>query len=200
MTAAKPVDDITKAVAGYWNSNPVSASNPGGLDESDDGLTAGHVDNFPAAVGAVGRMTQWVGEQADLAGQAAASVASAAASAQSAAAVAAAAAGNTVWGGLATGSANALAVVPAVTVSALFDGLTLRFVAAASNTGGVTLKVGALPVKPLCDPSGTAITPGALSTNLVTTATYIAASDQWRLGGAGGGVTRAQLHAAPFAF
>lgn len=61
----KPVDDITKAASGYWNSNPVSASNPGGLDESDDGLTAGHVDNFPAAVGAVGRMAQWVGGVTD---------------------------------------------------------------------------------------------------------------------------------------
>ncbi len=62
---AKPVDDINKAASGYWNSNPVSPSNPGGLDESDDGLTAGHVDNFPAAVGAVGRMTQWIAGVAD---------------------------------------------------------------------------------------------------------------------------------------
>lgn len=72
----KPTESITRARAGYWNSQPVhAATNPGGMDVSDDGLTRGHVTNFPEAVSAVGNMAQWTGEQAEAAEVSVASVA-----------------------------------------------------------------------------------------------------------------------------
>lgn len=63
----RPTTEIDRAKDGYWNSDPVSPTNPGGMDESADGTVAGHVDNFPAAVQAVGVMAQYVGEVADTA-------------------------------------------------------------------------------------------------------------------------------------
>lgn len=64
----KPVTEIARAITGYWNARPVhAATNPGGMDVSDDGLTRGHIENFPAAVAAIGNMAQWTGEQADAA-------------------------------------------------------------------------------------------------------------------------------------
>ncbi len=194
----RPTTEIDRARDGYWNSNPVSTGNPGGMDESDDGTVGGHIDNFPAAVRAVGLMTQWTGEQADLAGQAGSAAADARAAAQAAAAVAASAAGGTVWCGLAAGTANALTVAPAVALEALYDGLTARFVAVEANTAAATLKVGALPVKPLCGPLGTALTPGALSPDLISTVTYIATADHWRQSGGAGGASLAKIHAYAF--
>lgn len=67
----RPDNEIAKATAGFWNAAPYdAATNPGGMDEAIDGSVAGHVDNFPAAVAAVGKMTLWTGEQAAAAGAA----------------------------------------------------------------------------------------------------------------------------------
>lgn len=63
----KPTTAITRARAAYWNSRPVGPLNLGGFDLSEDGLVRGHVTNFPECVTAVGDMTQWTGEQAELA-------------------------------------------------------------------------------------------------------------------------------------
>jgi len=43
---------VAKFLASYYNSNPVSAGNPGGLDAD------GHVDNFPAALKDLGEVAQ----------------------------------------------------------------------------------------------------------------------------------------------
>lgn len=57
-------DAVAKLVSGYWNSEPVSAANPGGFDEAVDGSRAGHEVNFPAALEAVGVAAQHVGATA----------------------------------------------------------------------------------------------------------------------------------------
>ncbi|SMH62525.1 hypothetical protein [Azospirillum agricola] len=181
---SRPTTEIDRAKGGYWNSDPVSLTNPGGMDESEDGTIAGHVDNFPAAVRAVGAMTQWVGEQAEQTEEQVALVHADRLATETAAAVAAAGAGDTIWGGLATGTTgttNALVVTPAVPVTGLYDGLTVRFVTPAANTDAVTLVVGTAPVKPLCDARGTALVGGALSADLVTTVSYVATAGHWRL-------------------
>lgn len=49
---------VGQLVSGYFNSDPVGPSNPGGL--ADDG----HVDNFPAALAAVGVASAYVGATA----------------------------------------------------------------------------------------------------------------------------------------
>lgn len=185
----RPTTEIDRAKDGYWNSDPVSPTNPGGMDESADGTLAGHVDNFPAAVQAVGLMTQWAGEQADLAGGASSTAVGARDAAVAAAAVAAAAGSDAVWCGLAGGTANDVVVTPGIGVPGLYDGLTLRFVASTPNTGAATFKAGALPIKPLRDQRGMALTANTLSTDLVTTVSYIAAASHWRLSGCAGAAT-----------
>ncbi|RJF84880.1 hypothetical protein D3877_10410 [Azospirillum cavernae] len=57
-------DAVAKLAARYWNSEPVSAANPGGFDEAVDGSQAGHEVNFPAALEAVGVAAQHVGDTA----------------------------------------------------------------------------------------------------------------------------------------
>jgi len=103
--------------------------------------------------------------------------------AQAAAASAASSAGETRWCGVAGGTANALTLTPANPVTALFDGLAIRFVTPTTNTAtAVTLAVSAVAAKPLRDSAGAALVVGAYSAGLVT-ATYVAASDHWRLAG-----------------
>jgi len=102
---------------------------------------------------------------------------------EAAAAIATAAAGDTLWCGLATGTANALVVTPAVALSGVYDGLTVRFIVPVSNTGAVTLVVGTAPVTPLRDPQGAALPAGVLFSDLMITATYVAAVGHWRLSG-----------------
>ncbi|AWB06818.1 hypothetical protein A6A40_17350 (plasmid) [Azospirillum humicireducens] len=84
----RPTAEIDRLSNRYYNENPYSAENPGGLDESDDGLTAGHVTNFPDALQAVGTVVKFVGDVAlDVIASevnAAASATAAAGSAQSA--------------------------------------------------------------------------------------------------------------------
>jgi len=87
----------------------------------------------------------------------------------------------TLWCGMAGGTANALTVTPPVALSALYDGLTVRFVVPAANTDAVTLTVGAAPLKPLRDPVGAVLAAGGVSPALVATATYVAAAEHWRL-------------------
>ncbi len=65
MTLTRPTSAIARLAARYYNENAVSAGNPGGLDESDDGLTAGHVTNFPAALVDFGVVAGYVGDAAD---------------------------------------------------------------------------------------------------------------------------------------
>lgn len=57
-------DAVAKLAARYWNSDPISAANPGGFDEAVDGSQAGHEVNFPAALEAVGVAAQHVGDTA----------------------------------------------------------------------------------------------------------------------------------------
>ncbi|SMH62834.1 hypothetical protein [Azospirillum agricola] len=185
---SRPTTEIDRAAAGYWNSDPVSPTNPGGLDESEDGTVAGHVDNFPAAVQAVGLMTQWVGEQIGSAEVLAEQVEADRQAAETAAALATAGAGDTIWGGLAGGTANGLVVTPAVPVTGLYDGLTVRWAVPAANTDAVTLVVGTAPVKPLRDALGAALVAGILSADMVATATYVASAGHWRLAAGVGGV------------
>ncbi|ALG75045.1 hypothetical protein VY88_26270 [Azospirillum thiophilum] len=60
-----PTSAIDRLSGRYYNEDAYSATNPGGLDESDDGLTAGHVVNFPAALVDIGDAAAYVGAVAD---------------------------------------------------------------------------------------------------------------------------------------
>ncbi|NYZ18015.1 hypothetical protein HL658_36225 [Azospirillum sp. RWY-5-1] len=72
MSMDRPTTAIDRARAGYWNADAYATSgNPGGLDESEDGLTNGLAVNIEPLLAAVGGMTQWTGEQAAAAGEAA---------------------------------------------------------------------------------------------------------------------------------
>ncbi|MBP2231764.1 hypothetical protein J2847_005083 [Azospirillum agricola] len=58
----RPDAAIGRLVDGYYNSRAFhSVENAGGLDESDDGLVAGHVINFPAALEDLGAVSAYVG-------------------------------------------------------------------------------------------------------------------------------------------
>ncbi|MBP2301315.1 hypothetical protein [Azospirillum picis] len=63
-------DAVQKLVNGYWNSDPVGPDNLGGFDEAVDGSRAGHEENFPAALEAVGVAAQYVGQTAQQAQEA----------------------------------------------------------------------------------------------------------------------------------
>ncbi|WP_372400294.1 hypothetical protein ABMY26_32290 [Azospirillum sp. HJ39] len=61
----RPTAAIDRLSSRYYNEDAYGPENPGGLDESDDGLTAGHVTNFPDALEDVGDAAVWVGAVAD---------------------------------------------------------------------------------------------------------------------------------------
>lgn len=63
--SSRPTAGITRLKDRYWNENAVSLTNPGGFDESADGLTAGHVVNYPNSLVDVGDATAYVGDVAD---------------------------------------------------------------------------------------------------------------------------------------
>ncbi|WP_194913617.1 hypothetical protein [Azospirillum sp. INR13] len=73
MTTTRPTAAIERLRTRYYNENAYDPEeNPGGLDESEDGQTAGHVTNFPAALTDVGDAAAYVGEAAADVGAAAA--------------------------------------------------------------------------------------------------------------------------------
>lgn len=78
MTMERPTTAIDRAREGHWNADAYDpAENPGGLDESADGLTNGLALNIEPLLSAMGDMAQWTGEQAAAAGDAASGAAGA---------------------------------------------------------------------------------------------------------------------------
>jgi hypothetical protein len=91
-------------------------------------------------------------------------------------------AGGALWGGVATGTANALTLTPSAALSAYADGVTVAFVTGASeNTGAVTVAVSGLAAAPLVSVSGFALSARDLRANTAYQATYYAGS--FRLAG-----------------
>jgi hypothetical protein len=110
----RPDAAITRLTTRYYNESAVSPTNPGGLDESDDGLTAGHVTNFPSALVDLGQAVAYAGEMA-AAAETAAGAAGPAAAAASAAALASAATAQTAATAVAASAAGSF---PAGTLAA----------------------------------------------------------------------------------
>ena len=88
-------------------------------------------------------------------------------------------------GGLAvavTGT-NALVATPLVAdgLTALGDGMDIRFVPASTSTGAMTLDFGGTGAKALVGPGGAALASGAVVAGVLTRATFLASPDHWRL-------------------
>jgi hypothetical protein len=170
----RPDAAIARLAGRYYNENAVSATNPGGLDESDDGLTAGHVTNFPSALVDVGQAVAYAGEMA-AAADTAAGTAGPAAAAASASALAAAASQAGAAASAATSQTAATAAAASATAAA---GSATQAAASAAAVGGW------VPAALLVWDSGTAdADPGAgkLRLNSATltaaTALYLSTTD-----------------------
>lgn len=72
-----------------------------------------------------------------------------------------------IWGGTATGAANAPVIAPAVPPAGLAAGQHYWFIGAASNTGAATLQVGALAPAAVKQPSGADLVAGMIQSGFV---------------------------------
>lgn len=82
------------------------------------------------------------------------------------------------------GTANAITMAPvdssgAATFTALYDGMVVRFKAASTNTGAVTLAVNGQGTPALVSATGVALLAGAIATGQVITAVYDLANTRW---------------------
>lgn len=82
--------------------------------------------------------------------------------------------------GVDTGAANAYVVAIDPPLSSYADGLTVRFRAVNANTGNSTLNAGA-GAAPLLNETGDNLTAGDIQPAMMVVATYVAASNVWRL-------------------
>ncbi len=73
-----------------------------------------------------------------------------------------------VWGGAAGGTANAITLTLSPAVTAYTAGMTLRFVAGATNTGATTLNVNGVGAVAVLSPSGAACTGGEIRNGLIS--------------------------------
>jgi hypothetical protein len=105
------------------------------------------------------------------------------------------ASGAYLWGGVAAGTANALVINGILPLTDYFIGMSVRFLASATNAGACTLGYDALAPYPLVDIAGTALTASAIVSGNVYEAQMVQTVSnviQWRLlggGGAGGAVS-----------
>ena len=63
------------------------------------------------------------------------------------------------------------------------NGMSIRFIAVATNTGTTTVNVNGLGIKPLRRSDSAELSAGDISTTIITEATYISASDEFRING-----------------
>lgn len=86
--------------------------------------------------------------------------------------------------GTAGGTANAISVTAlgdTVVPKALFDGMEIEFIPAATNTAAATVAVFGLDTKPVVDETGAALTGGELFQGVSTVMRYEAGGNRWRL-------------------
>ncbi len=182
-------------LASYYNLDPYNEdTNPGGMI----GVGA-MAANWLPCLRDIAAVVLEVVTGADAVTTATPQALEAAARADAAAAVAAGAAGATLNATGVSGTGDAVTVTVGVALSAYFDLLTVRLVWPAANTTAATTlaitSTGTLTAKPVRDAAGNALAPGALAAGALVTATYISASDHWRVGG-GGGTDLSEVHAA----
>ena len=103
------------------------------------------------------------------------------------------------WGGTAGGTANALTVTTGHALTALITGTVVSFKTGASaNTGAATIVVDSVAAKTI-QKNGSALVAGDLPASTTLSAVYD--GTYWQLvGGSGGSVSTAALHAAISAF
>jgi hypothetical protein len=92
--------------------------------------------------------------------------------------------GSLIWGGTATGSANAIVVTLSPAPTSYTAGLRVSFLPGAANTGPTTLQIGALAAVPVHN-GGAALTGGEFQTGVLDTVEYDGTNFQIL----GGGIT-----------
>lgn len=81
----------------------------------------------------------------------------------------------------ATGSANAFVVALSSQITALADGLTVRFKANAANTGAATINVNSLGAKAIVRPSGAALEASDIANGQIVEVCYDSTNDRFQL-------------------
>jgi hypothetical protein len=92
-----------------------------------------------------------------------------------------------------SGAANAYVVTASTQIVSLFDGLTIRFKASASNTGASTINVNGLGAKSIVRPTGSALAAGDVLSGQFAEVAYSSTNDNWQLALSATGATPASF-------
>jgi hypothetical protein len=92
-----------------------------------------------------------------------------------------------------SGTANAYVITASAQIDTLFNGLTIRFQAATSNTGAATVNVNSLGAKAIVRPTGAALAAGDILAGQFTEIAYSTTDGNWQLALSATGATPASF-------